>query len=70
MSASQDQTQGWPRFERLASRKRKRLSRKPTVAPRDRVRVNIGLAFEKWRAVKTTHGLKSDAEVALWLLDV
>ncbi|XP_031717725.1 activating transcription factor 7-interacting protein 2 [Anarrhichthys ocellatus] len=33
-------------------------------------RVTIGLAFERWRELKTTNGLKTDAEVALSLLDV
>ncbi|KAM6913614.1 uncharacterized protein atf7ip2 [Lycodopsis pacificus] len=33
-------------------------------------RVAIGLAFDRWRELKTTNGLKTDAEVALSLLDV
>ncbi|KAK9534649.1 hypothetical protein VZT92_007079 [Zoarces viviparus] len=33
-------------------------------------RVNIGLAFDGWRELKRSNGLKSDAEVALSLLDV
>ncbi|KAM9745327.1 uncharacterized protein atf7ip2 isoform 1-T2 [Menidia menidia] len=32
-------------------------------------RVNIGAAFDKWRAVKTAHELRSDADVALYLLN-
>ncbi len=36
----------------------------------ERARVDIGLAFTRWRELKAAQGLKSDAEVALSLLDV
>ncbi len=32
-------------------------------------RVNIGSAFQRWRELKEREGLRSDAEVALFLLD-
>ncbi|XP_070838226.1 activating transcription factor 7-interacting protein 2 [Chaetodon trifascialis] len=48
----------------------KRLSQKLTHRSRGRARVDIGLAFERWRALKEENGLRSDAEVALCLLDV
>ncbi|XP_023128309.2 activating transcription factor 7-interacting protein 2 isoform X2 [Amphiprion ocellaris] len=76
MSEVQDQTQGCSSFKRPArekvnpstkSKKRKRLS----VSLQDKSRrVNIGMAFNRWRALKATKGLNSDAEVALCLLDV
>ena len=36
---------------------------------RSQTRVNIGAAFEWWRQLGHVKGLKSDAEVALFLLD-
>lgn len=35
----------------------------------DRARVNIGVAFKRWRALKSDNGLRSDEAVALCLLD-
>ncbi|XP_060945876.1 uncharacterized protein atf7ip2 isoform X2 [Limanda limanda] len=45
-----------------------------TVAKRkryrqDRARVDIGVAFKRWRVVKAAKGFKNDSEVALCLLD-
>ncbi|XP_036944968.1 activating transcription factor 7-interacting protein 2 isoform X1 [Acanthopagrus latus] len=40
-----------------------------TSSKKYRPRVNIGLAFGRWRAMKTAKGLKSDEEVAQRLLD-
>ncbi|XP_068564292.1 activating transcription factor 7-interacting protein 2 isoform X2 [Cebidichthys violaceus] len=48
----------------------KRRSRKRCPQAQRDSRVNIGLAFERWRELKATNGLKTDAEVALSLLDV
>ncbi len=36
---------------------------------RSRTRVNIGSAFQRWREFKEREGLRSDAEVALFLPD-
>ncbi|XP_065109924.1 uncharacterized protein [Paramisgurnus dabryanus] len=36
---------------------------------RSRTRVNIGSAFQRWRDLKEHEGLRSDAEVAFFLLD-
>uniref|UniRef100_A0A671MDM4 Uncharacterized protein n=1 Tax=Sinocyclocheilus anshuiensis TaxID=1608454 RepID=A0A671MDM4_9TELE len=36
---------------------------------RSRTRVNFGSAFQRWRELKEREGLRSDAEVALFLLD-
>ncbi|XP_039980222.1 activating transcription factor 7-interacting protein 2 [Xiphias gladius] len=79
MAEVQDQTQGCMAFKRPAQdkvnhstkpKKRKRLSQKLTHRSRARARVDIGLALERWRALKAAKGLRSDAEVAQCLLDV
>lgn len=44
-------------------------SRDRTNSKRYRSRVNIGLAFGRWRAMKSANGMKSDEEVAQRLLD-
>uniref|UniRef100_A0A672LAQ1 Uncharacterized protein n=1 Tax=Sinocyclocheilus grahami TaxID=75366 RepID=A0A672LAQ1_SINGR len=36
---------------------------------RSRTRINIGSAFQRWRELKEREGLRSDGEVALFLLD-
>ena len=36
---------------------------------RSKTRVNLGLAFPRWRALKERMGLKSDAELGIFLLD-
>jgi len=35
----------------------------------NRLRVNIGVAFQRWRQLRDLKGLKSDSMVALFLLD-
>lgn len=74
MAEGQAQSQGWVGFKRrregvnhnIKPKKCKHLSQKL----RDRHRVDIGVAFKRWRALKAEKGLKSDSEVALCLLDV
>ena len=79
MADVQDQTQHCIDFKRPAQdevnhftkpRKHKGLYQSLTYRSRGRARVDIGLAFERWRALKATKGLRSDAEVAQCLLDV
>lgn len=79
MAGAQGHSHGCRDFKRPAQEKvklstkpkrRKHCSQKLPDKSRERARVNIGLAFERWRALKTANGLKSDAEVALCLLDV
>lgn len=79
MADAQDRGRGCTRFKRPAQgevqpstkrRKCKRLTQRQTDSSRVRARVDIGLAFERWRALKAANGLKSDAEVAVCLLDV
>ncbi|KAM4616070.1 uncharacterized protein ACJ7VT_009053 isoform 2-T2 [Polymixia lowei] len=36
---------------------------------RSKTRINIGIAFERWRKLREIKGLKSDAELAVFLLD-
>ena len=36
---------------------------------RSKTRVNLGLAFVRWRQMRFAFGLKSDAELATFLLD-
>ncbi|KAM4716657.1 uncharacterized protein atf7ip2 isoform 1-T1 [Anableps anableps] len=47
----------------------KHLTRKQLNSLRRDSRVNIGLAFQSWCALKESHGFTSDAEVALHLLN-
>lgn len=54
--------------ESTKPKKRKRTSQKK-VKQAQRARVDIGLAFNGWRTLKATNGLKSDAAVAMYLLD-
>lgn len=49
------------------AKKRKGLSQSRYLS--DRARVNIGVAFKRWRAWKSENGLRSDEAVALCLLD-
>ncbi|XP_022612667.1 activating transcription factor 7-interacting protein 2 isoform X1 [Seriola dumerili] len=79
MAGCQDETEGRRGFKTPAQdrvndstrpKKRKPLPQKVTCRSRVRARVNIGMAFNRWRALKEVKGLKSDAEVALSLLDV
>ncbi|XP_037649233.1 activating transcription factor 7-interacting protein 2 isoform X1 [Sebastes umbrosus] len=75
MSDAQDQThsrKGNKRPARKVNPSTKPKRRRPssqTLTDRTRVRVDIGNAFKRWRALKAANGLKSDAEVALNLLD-
>ncbi|XP_040917613.1 uncharacterized protein atf7ip2 isoform X2 [Toxotes jaculatrix] len=74
MEEAQEQIQGCTGLYTPAHatnpKKRKRLSQRPLLRSWGRARVDIGLAFERWRALKSAKGLKSDAEVAFCLLDV
>uniref|UniRef100_A0A672H456 Uncharacterized protein n=1 Tax=Salarias fasciatus TaxID=181472 RepID=A0A672H456_SALFA len=36
---------------------------------RNRTRINVGTAFERWRTLQDLKGFKSDAELATFLLD-
>uniref|UniRef100_A0A4W4DQ94 Uncharacterized protein n=1 Tax=Electrophorus electricus TaxID=8005 RepID=A0A4W4DQ94_ELEEL len=36
---------------------------------RDKTRINIGAAFERWKALRDLKGFKIDAELATFLLD-
>ncbi|XP_070704253.1 activating transcription factor 7-interacting protein 2 isoform X2 [Pempheris klunzingeri] len=74
MSRGQDNTHSCTSFKRPKkvkhSTKRRKLNpSKLRVKSRGRARVDIGLAFERWRTLKAENGLKSDADVALSLLD-
>lgn len=52
-------------------RKRKRSNERKREKDRLRQknRVNIGVAYSRWKALKVEKGMKSDAEVACYLLD-
>ncbi|XP_042360084.1 activating transcription factor 7-interacting protein 2 isoform X2 [Plectropomus leopardus] len=74
MARAKDKTQGCKSVKR-ASEKKVKLSSKPGgcgLSARKHVdgRVNIGVARESWRQLKKAKGWKSDAEMALNLLDV
>ncbi len=45
----------------LKKRERDRLKQKN--------RVNLGVAYSRWKALKAEKGMKNDAEVACYLLD-
>lgn len=45
------------------------LSKKLYDAFRSKTRVSVGTAFERWRALKEEKGLKTDAQLARFLLD-
>lgn len=56
------------------SKKRKTVFEKATTKKRldqarSQTRVNIGIAFQRWRQLREVKGLKSDAMVAVFLLD-
>jgi hypothetical protein len=36
---------------------------------RNKTRVNIGVAYERWRELRDRRNLKSDAEIATFLID-
>lgn len=78
MADAQDQTYGCTGFQRPAKmksepstslKKSKTWHWKSSYRTRQRPRVTIGLAFERWRALRAETGLRSDAEVALYLLN-
>lgn len=55
-------------------RKRKTVFEKATTkrkldAARNKTRINIGVAFERWRQLREQKGLQSDAMLAVFLLD-
>lgn len=45
------------------------LSKKLYDAFRSKTRVSVGTAFDRWRALKEDRGLKTDAQLARFLLD-
>lgn len=45
------------------------LSKKLYDAFRSKTRVSVGTAFERWRALKEEKGLKTDAQLARFLID-
>ncbi|MEQ2287634.1 hypothetical protein AMECASPLE_014693 [Ameca splendens] len=47
----------------------KHLNRTMSKSSRRDCRINIGLAFKNWRSLKVSYGFRSDAEMALNLLD-
>ena len=47
----------------------KKESKRKTDHIRSKTRVNIGIAFEKWRELRDSLGLKLDSELATLLLD-
>ncbi|XP_041834095.1 uncharacterized protein LOC121635100 [Melanotaenia boesemani] len=56
----------------LASGKKKKVryeSQKLYDQKRGKTRINIGVAFTRWRQLRNNKGLKSDAELATFLLD-
>lgn len=55
---------------KMAQVRAKNNAKRKMLANRLRARVDIGVAFEKWRELKAEQGLKTDSEVALCLLDV
>lgn len=61
-------------FPALAGKKRKALmekalAKKRVARERSQTRVNIGSAFPRWRKLRESRGLRSDAMLALLLLD-
>lgn len=56
-----------PKRRRSEEYKRKR---KFYDEARAKTRVNIGEAFQQWRELRDLEGMKTDAEVALFLLDL
>ncbi|XP_058620956.1 uncharacterized protein si:ch211-40k21.5 isoform X2 [Onychostoma macrolepis] len=59
--------------ETLQTRPKKRKKSDVMKRERDRLRqknrVNIGVAYSRWKALKAEKGMKNDAEVACYLLD-
>ncbi len=70
MADFQDQPNG---FTKKKAPKKVNSSTKATKfqgSPKKRARVAIGVALPRWRELKAAHGLRTDAEVALHLLDL
>lgn len=70
MADVQDQPHGCTKKK---AQKKVNSSTKATTfqrSPRKRTRVTIGVALPRWRELKAAHGLRTDAEVALHLLDL
>ena len=58
--------------EKQPKRKRSeasKLKKKSYDQERAKTRVNIGVAFRRWRELRELKGLKTDLEVAVFLLD-
>ncbi|XP_072224250.1 uncharacterized protein atf7ip2 isoform X2 [Leuresthes tenuis] len=68
MSRVQDKAHGYTGFMGPAE-SQKNPSTTAKAGASKGARVVIGAAFDNWRALKTAYGLKTDAEVALYLLD-
>ena len=47
----------------------KAMNKKSLDKQRNKTRVNIGVAFQRWRELRELKGLKSDSLMALFLLD-
>lgn len=47
----------------------KKAKKKELDRPRNKMRVNIGAAFPRWRELRVLKGLKTNAELATFLLD-
>uniref|UniRef100_A0A8C6P7Y5 Uncharacterized protein n=1 Tax=Nothobranchius furzeri TaxID=105023 RepID=A0A8C6P7Y5_NOTFU len=61
------ENEGWITHRRLCRRlaeNKRRLD-----AERSQTRVNIGVAFQRWRKLRNSQGMKTDSMVALFLLD-
>lgn len=50
-------------------RKKSDVKKRERDRLRQKNRVNIGVAYSRWKALKAEKGLKNDAEVACFLLD-
>ncbi|KAM4530303.1 uncharacterized protein atf7ip2 isoform 2-T3 [Odontesthes bonariensis] len=66
MSGRRDKARDYTGFKRPAGA---RKNPSPIPKTNERTRVSIGAAFNNWRSLKAAYGLKTDAEVAHYLLD-
>ncbi|XP_078025873.1 uncharacterized protein LOC144464117 [Epinephelus lanceolatus] len=57
------------RIKKMKTMEEKRELKKRLNKKRDQTRVYIGKAFSRWRQLRERYGLKSDEEVAMFLLD-
>ena len=53
----------------LPSKKQRSSAKKLSDKERNKTRINLGLAFPRWRALRVQLGLEFDSELALLLLD-